>query len=202
MNPRLLSSIFSSLGSRSWALTRTLKSDNPMDIKGELRGMATFTPLRGNGNDNNDVVYREEGEMPSTVGMGMAGLRWTKKYIWRLGEKGNISVWFVKVGGEQDEADYLFHEFDFAGENKDKDTEDATNPVVTPPTPPLLSNSDRETTVLMARGNHLCIKDMYRTAYAFRIDPETGDVLSWSSRHMVKGPKKNQDIVNLYRLEG
>ena len=141
----------------------------------------------------------------------MPGLRWSKKYIWRLSKDGTISVWFVKVdrGGNSDgaknspdeEPDYLFHEFDFDGFQLASEGNPAKGDiVVSPPQPPQTSFS-ASTTVLMARGNHLCINDMYRTAYAFRIHSETGEVLSWSSRHVVKGPKKNQDIVNLYRIE-
>lgn len=186
-----------------------------MDIKGELHGTATFQPLqRGTGPDR-DMVYREEGEIPNMpgmgMGMGMAGLRWSKKYIWRLSESGKISVWFVKVGGglkktgnEEEEADYLFHEFDFNSHSHshphNHPTESAGETFVTAPIPPVASIAGN-TAVLAARGNHLCINDMYRTAYAFRVHSETGEVLSWSSRHMVKGPKKDQDIVNIYQRE-
>lgn len=216
---QLLSAIFSSLGpeSRRWSLTRTLHSDNPMDIKGDLHGTATFKPLQRSTGPDRDMVYREEGEMPNMPGMGvgMAGLRWSKKYIWRLSESGKISVWFVKVGGgggsgggskktenEEEEADYLFHEFDFnnSHHHNHHPTESAGETFVTAPIPPVASITG-ETAVLAARGNHLCINDMYRTAYAFRIHSETGEVLSWSSRHMVKGPKKDQDIVNIYQRE-
>lgn len=210
---QLLSAIFSSLSSdsRRWSLTRTLHSDNPMDMRGDLQGTATFQPLqRGTGPDR-DMVYREEGEMPNIPGMGigMAGLRWSKRYIWRLSESGKISVWFVKVGGgakktgnEEEEADYLFHEFDFNSNSHHHNhpTESAGETFVTAPIPPVASVAD-DTAVLAARGNHLCINDMYRTAYAFRVHSETGEVLSWSSRHMVKGPKKDQDIVNIYQRE-
>lgn len=150
--------------------------------------------------------------MPNTLGVGMniQGLRWSKKYLWRLSDDGKISVWFVKVtrGGDHsknpailenmEEADYLFHEFDFDG---------GVSPLieksemqVSAPRPPPSPETDTAT-ILLARGNHLCINDMYRTAYAFHIHPESGEVLSWSSRHVVKGPKKNQDIVNMYQLE-
>ena len=184
-----------------------------MDIKGELHGTATFQPLlqRGTGPDR-DMVYREEGEMPNMpgMGMGMAGLRWSKRYIWRLSESGKISVWFVKVGGgakktgnEEEEADYLFHEFDFNSHSHhthNQAAESAGETFVTAPIPPVASFAG-DAAVLAARGNHLCINDMYRTAYAFRVHSETGEVLSWSSRHMVKGPKKDQDIVNIYQRE-
>ncbi|GAD93970.1 hypothetical protein PVAR5_2590 [Paecilomyces variotii No. 5] len=237
-SPQLLSALFTSLARpwRPWRLTRTLRSDNPHEINGQLTGTATFAFLK-QGSDSNananantfgparDMLYREEGEMPSTVIRGMAGLRWTKKYIWRLREDGaGISVWFVKVGGAktaqnqeepEDEADYLFHEFEFSDSSasgasgscalasrKEDQDKDAPLILVTPPTPPVPSTSETSTTaVLTARGNHLCINDMYRTAYSFRIRPETGEVLSWASRHVVKGPKKDQDIVNLYTLD-
>jgi len=195
---QLLTTLFNSLGNSRWSLTRVLRSDNPLDFNGELRGTAAFSPL----SSDHDWLYSEEGEIPSSIGgaAAIAGLRWTKKYIWRTNESGRISVWFVKVAPGPEEADYLFHNFDFA-ESLPKGKE--TSPeFVSPPTPPAIETSDT-TTVLEAQGNHLCINDMYRTAYAFRIRPETGEVLSWASRHVVKGPKKDQDIINFYsRLTG
>lgn len=186
------------------------------------------------------MVYKEEGEMPSSV-MGMAGLRWTKKYIWRLNgatstdqeqqaheeepeennpEMGGISVWFVKIKsskekaetGDRDEPDYLFHEFDFNYRQKKLNEESAqtttapAKPEFEPPIPPPVILPDLrdkypETAVIQATGDHLCIKDMYYTAYSFRVVPETGEVLSWASRHVVRGPKKNQDILNLYSIQ-
>ncbi|KXG54258.1 uncharacterized protein PGRI_074020 [Penicillium griseofulvum] len=200
---QLLSTLITSLSNTRWTLTRTLRSDNPLDLNGELRGTATFTAQPTTTPDR-DWLYCEEGEIPSNVGVGalQPGLRWTKKYIWRLAnDSGRVSVWFVKVAGPE-EADYLFHDFDFdsgsssppetAPESTQKDPEE----FIAPPMPPTVSTG--ETTVLNARGNHLCINDMYRTAYAFRIAPDTGEVLSWASRHVVRGPKKGQEIVNRY----
>jgi hypothetical protein len=206
---------------RRWTLRRTLRSDNPADITGDLCGTASFHAQKSHGNapESDDVlrdmVYREEGTMPAAI-RGMAGLRWSKKYIWRLDQDtsaesdgypagGGISVWFVKIRSqhdrpvpvedEDDEADYLFHDFEFNVARQETEGEE----FVEPPTPP--SVVPEESVVLMARGNHLCIKDMYRTAYAFRVAPDTGEVLSWASRHVVKGPKKVQDIVNFYERE-
>lgn len=219
-----------------------------------------------------EMVYKEEGEMPSSI-RGMAGLKWTKKYIWRLNDdvassendlnlpnqsknqssaqpdtatsteetemtnadvNGGISVWFVKIKpsrgarttstnttnpaeeeDEEDEPDYLFHEFNFNHANRARqnlnvnsasDTASTQKPVFDPPSPPplvspaLLERYPR-TTVISATGDHLCVKDMYYTAYSFRIVPESGEVVSWASRHVVKGPKKNQDILNLYSMQ-
>ncbi|KAL3476761.1 hypothetical protein BJX99DRAFT_136314 [Aspergillus californicus] len=243
---RLLPTLFSSLtlslartGSAPttptrWTLRRTLKSENPNDIQGELHGSASFAPLRPTPTTSSstptskstsdinadtatttttatddtketetkykDLLYSEEGSLPPipTLNLG-AGLRWTKKYIWRLSNDGRISVWFVKVDktikdGEE-EADYLFHEFDFITGSESSGDEK----FVEPPTPPEVRlEGGRGTRVLAARGNHLCINDMYRTAYAFRVDEGSGEVVSWASRHVVKGPKKGQDIVNIY----
>ncbi|KAJ5104195.1 hypothetical protein N7532_004724 [Penicillium argentinense] len=197
---QLLTALFGSLGNTRWSLSRVLRSDNPLDINGELRGTAAFTALNPS---DRDWLYSEEGEIPSAVtgAAAVAGLRWTKKYIWRGSDTGRISVWFVKVAPGPDEADYLFHNFDFSESTSPADANESTGDFVTPPNPPVVVTSD-PTTILAAQGNHLCINDMYRTAYAFRIRPETGEVLSWASRHVVKGPKKDQDIVNSYqRLE-
>ncbi|KAJ5258622.1 hypothetical protein N7524_010178 [Penicillium chrysogenum] len=203
---QLLSTLITSLSNTRWTLTRTLRSDNPLDLNGELRGTATFTAQPPTTTTDRDWLYCEEGEMPSNVGTGALppGLRWTKKYIWRLGsDGGRVSVWFVKVAPGPEEADYLFHDFDFdsgSGESESTYAQKDPGEYVAPPVPPAVSTSgnDAKTTVLNARGNHLCINDMYRTAYAFRIEPDTGEVLSWSSRHVVRGPKKGQDIVNRY----
>ncbi|KAF4766870.1 hypothetical protein HAV15_011031 [Penicillium sp. str.  len=183
---QLLSTIITSLSNTRWTLTRTLRSENPLDLNGELRGTATFTAQPPTTTTDRDWLYCEEGEIPSNVGTGALppGLRWTKKYIWRQdSDSGRVSVWFVKLESQSGSAQKDPGEF------------------VAPPVPPAVSTSGNETTVLNARGNHLCINDMYRTAYAFRIESDTGEVLSWASRHVVRGPKKGQDIVNRYEKE-
>ncbi|KAL2852543.1 hypothetical protein BJY01DRAFT_244541 [Aspergillus pseudoustus] len=225
--PTLFSSLSRTTSSLSstptrWTLLRTLKSENPNDIVGELHGSAVFTPLRSSSaaptssstpptaaskpdsdtEPDQELLYGEEGSLPESFG---PGLRWTKKYIWRLGRDGNVSVWFVKVDKNPDpeseeERDYLFHEFDFGlspsapGSGTDVISGEE---FVTPPTPPEVPGAVK-TKVIAARGNHLCINDMYRTAYAFRVEEGSGEVISWASRHVVRGPKKGQDIVNLY----
>ncbi|KAI9368610.1 hypothetical protein BJX61DRAFT_546381 [Aspergillus egyptiacus] len=228
----------------SWTLLRTLKSENPDDIQGQLRGTARFTPLRSSSSQTTrsqeqeqeqsqpqpqpqpqgsaqDLLYSEEGTLPHLQLPNMnfpAGLRWTKKYIWRLSSDGRISVWFVRVdkrpgdkdrveeGEGEEEADYLFHEFEFSDADStqhiysghDSGTSEEEE-FVTAPTPPEVFGSEgRRTRVITARGNHLCVNDMYRTAYAFRVEEGSGEVVSWASRHVVRGPRKAQDIVNLY----
>jgi Family of unknown function (DUF6314) len=240
----LVAALFYSLvaqGSSRWSLTRQLRSDNLADFNGQLKGIATFTPLPsaaaardpadadGDADvdtpqfSSRDILYREEGEMPpsTAAGHGMVGLqlRWTKTYIWRLHDRTTsgrdeeaenkngketttmihgISVWFVKMASEL-EADYLFHEFEFDDNSSTDDDPIAAAP--TPPPIPPTASAAGNTSILTARGNHLCVNDLYHTAYSFRIRDKTGEVLSWASRHVVKGPKKNQDIVNVYERE-
>lgn len=120
----------------------------------------------------------------------------------------------MKVGDEK-VADYLFHGMEFldndesgSGGDEDEDGEEFVGAPV-PPSIPGGEKGGEQTVVVTARGNHLCINDMYRTAYAFRVvktedDGDGGDgigeVVSWASRHVVKGPKKDQDIVNYYTV--
>lgn len=199
---RPLTTLLESLAKSPWTLTRTLRSDNPHDFNGQLRGTATFTPLPDAPENpaHQDWLYSEEGEMPSQLsGAGTVGLRWTKKYIWRVSSDSDadrIGVWFVKVAPGPEQADYLFHNFETADATRPAETGDSDH--VALPTPPPVAGPSDDWTVLAARGCHLCIKDMYRTAYAFRIRPDSGEVLSWASRHVVHGPKKDQDIVNQY----
>lgn len=202
--------LLASLAQSRWSLTRTLRSSNPDDFNGQLHGSASFTSLgRVDSNSDSaspanpavrDWLYSEEGEMPVGFSKIVAqpGMRWRKKYIWRLhADVERISVWFVKVAPGPEEADYLFHNFEFI----DPAVQESDPNLVAPPTPPTVSAGDEDVEVVEARGSHLCINDMYRTAYAFRIRSDTGEVLSWASRHVVHGPKKDQDIVNEYRRE-
>ncbi|KAF5866197.1 hypothetical protein ETB97_000732 [Aspergillus alliaceus] len=208
LSPNLLPTLFTSLTRQpKWTLHRTLKSDNPLDINGSLTGTATFTPLpiptnpqssssSTSSSSSKDILYHEEGEMPTPPGLRThpsagVGLRFTKKYIWRFDE-GRISIWFAKVGS--DVPDYLFHEFEFVDQGQGQDQGQGEGETfVDAPAPP---GAGGDTVVYRARGNHLCINDMYRTAYAFRV--REGEVVSWASRHVVKGPRKDQDIVNIY----
>lgn len=130
-----------------------------------------------------------------------------------------LSVWFAKptittaVSATEEaagvEADYLFHKLDFNNGVKPqlrdhnsvatgKDSASLSLPQA--PTPPAVRD-ETATRVVVARGHHLCVNDTYRTVYSFRIkdtSPTEAEVLSWSSRHVVNGPKKNQDILNNY----
>ncbi|KAK2832034.1 hypothetical protein FQN49_006920 [Arthroderma sp. PD_2] len=201
----LASSIFRAFAtdSRPWHITRKLRSDNHLDVQGELKGTVTFKPANhGAPDDTSDLVYEEQGEMPDPSGHNMAGMRWSRKYLWRLSDS-NLSVWFVKVNTRpeketqdsqaEDLPDYLFHQLRFTSEGEGEAQNKEVSDLVPPPV------SDEETTVLFAHGSHLCINDNYETTYAFRMTRGcTSQIHSWTSSHLVQGPKKNQRIVNLY----
>ncbi|DAA77166.1 TPA_exp: Uncharacterized protein A8136_6932 [Trichophyton benhamiae CBS 112371] len=205
----LASSIFKALAtdSRPWKLTRRLKSDNQLDMQGELEGTATFRPARNGGSGlSNDLVYEEQGEMRDPSGRNSTGMKWSRKYMWRLSDSG-LSVWFVKVNMESSKEsaqdcqteelpDYIFHQLQFMDDDEgEKGHLEATDLV-----PPRATASDGgETAVLFARGSHLCINDSYETTYAFRVSNGCLSCIhSWSSSHVVEGPKKSQRIVNMY----
>ncbi|OJI86857.1 hypothetical protein ASPTUDRAFT_496407 [Aspergillus tubingensis CBS 134.48] len=221
-----LNTLFTSLPTKNWTLLRVLKSANPHDINGNLHGTASFTSLPDTTTTQDppapqrQLLYTETGTLPPHIGHN---LQWKKSYIWRLKSspstatvKDDLSVWFVKVGDEK-VADYLFHGMEFldndeSGSGGDEDGEEFVSAPVPPPaTIPGGEGGGKQTVVVTARGIHLCINDMYRTAYAFRVvktedDSDGGDgdgigeVVSWASRHVVKGPKKDQDIVNYYTV--
>ncbi|PYI03841.1 hypothetical protein BO78DRAFT_399538 [Aspergillus sclerotiicarbonarius CBS 121057] len=211
--------LFTSLTRHPWTLLRVLKSTNPHDIQGPLYGTASFTsiPPTTTASPEEDkesltqILYTETGTLPTTLG---PNLQWKKSYIWRLTSPGNdLSVWFVKVA-EPTVADYLFHGMVFGdreqssqelasrGSGEGGNGEGEGEEYVSAPVPPALQQAGEngDTMVVTAKGNHLCINDMYRTAYAFRVRRDDGEVVSWASRHVVKGPKKDQDIVNYYSV--
>lgn len=223
---------------------RFSSGDIPVNVQDdEAYGEAAMESDGDNSNRNDD------GNDPTLCSIlernnGNAGSCPARDALAGLESGSGISVWFVKTSPSSsswsstssesksttttwnqervEEADYLFHKFEFhvkqqATTNRtdflpassgllrnasksitnDGEGDDA---VILPPTPPRVDTSV-STTVLTANGNHLCIADMYRTAYSFRICNESGEVLSWASRHVVNGPKKNQEILNWYEID-
>lgn len=238
--------IFNSLARnpRPWILTRRLWSENSSDLQGELKGVATFTPkptlhsVNHNHNRNDageeepnkhitEMVYKEEGETAAPGLRGVAGMTWTKKYIWRLADDGHtgdsIEVWFVKIpdgkaissstatttgkGNEaEDESDYVFHNLRFGntadGANNALSL-DGTTTFGETVIPQENFSSDGDFATLTAHGHHLCVNDTYQTTYSFRLQGEDSsfEVVRWASKHVVTGPKKNQVITNTYHRE-
>ncbi|CAD0055788.1 unnamed protein product [Aureobasidium pullulans] len=79
-----------------------------------------------------------------------------------LSRRRKISIWFVKEPAPDgnEEVDYLFHELEFS----------------------LLDQR------WIAKGDHLCEKDMYWAFYDFRLD---NNMEKWGLRYKVKGPQKD-----------
>ncbi|KAI5244947.1 hypothetical protein E4T43_03528 [Aureobasidium subglaciale] len=142
----------------TWKLCRSLTSALPGFPSGTFTGTATFKPHNAFGASS--LLYHEAGELVTEQGYKLLANR---KYIYRFSpDDEKISIWFVKEpapdGGE--EVDYLFHELEFS----------------------LLEQR------WIAKGDHLCEKDMYWAFYDFRMEDS---MKKWGLRYKVKGPQKD-----------
>ncbi|KAI5253821.1 hypothetical protein E4T42_02711 [Aureobasidium subglaciale] len=142
----------------TWKLCRSLTSALPGFPSGTFTGTATFKPHNAFGASS--LLYHETGELVTEQGYKLLANR---KYIYRFSpDDEKISIWFVKEpapeGGE--EVDYLFHELEFS----------------------LLEER------WIAKGDHLCEKDMYWAFYDFRMEDS---MKKWGLRYKVKGPQKD-----------
>ncbi|THZ77310.1 hypothetical protein D6C84_08549 [Aureobasidium pullulans] len=144
--------------SGTWKLHRSLTSALPGFPSGTFTGTATFKPHSAF--DSLSLLYHETGELVTEQGYKLLANR---KYIYRLSpDDEKISIWFVKEPAPDgnEEVDYLFHELEFS----------------------LLDQR------WIAKGDHLCEKDMYWAFYDFRLD---NNMEKWGLRYKVKGPQKD-----------
>ncbi|THW89038.1 hypothetical protein D6C86_02513 [Aureobasidium pullulans] len=144
--------------SGTWKLHRSLTSALPGFPSGTFTGTATFKPHSAF--DSLSLLYHETGELVTEQGYKLLANR---KYIYRFSpDDEKISIWFVKepAPDENEEVDYLFHELEFS----------------------LLDQR------WIAKGDHLCEKDMYWAFYDFRLD---NNMEKWGLRYKVKGPQKD-----------
>ncbi|OQO11611.1 hypothetical protein B0A48_03338 [Cryoendolithus antarcticus] len=182
----LAASIFINLRG-TWRLRRSLNSALPGFPSGTFDGTATFTPRKATvPSVTLELLYHEEGELKTDNGFT---LRANRKYIYRYSrDEDKISAWFVKEETKdqrgKEEVDYLFHDLELeTGEN-----------------------------AVIARGEHLCSKDMYWAAYEFRM-PKVSDVQDededdendseeemkvFGLRYKVKGPSKDYTSESAY----
>ncbi|KAK6430319.1 hypothetical protein LTR95_013529 [Oleoguttula sp. CCFEE 5521] len=182
----LAASIFINLRG-TWRLRRSLNSALPGFPSGTFDGMATFTPRKATAPSVTlELLYHEEGELKTDNGFT---LRANRKYIYRYSRgEDKISAWFVKEETKdqkgKEEVDYLFHDLELeTGEN-----------------------------AVIARGEHLCSKDMYWAAYEFRMpkvsevqdededdeDDAEEEMKVWGLRYKVKGPAKDYSSESAY----
>ncbi|KAH0259355.1 hypothetical protein KCU91_g15254, partial [Aureobasidium melanogenum] len=144
--------------SGTWKLHRSLTSVLPGFPSGTFTGTATFKPHSAF--DGNSLLYHEVGELTTEQGYKLLANR---KYVYQFSpDDEKIACWFVKEPAPEtnEEVDYLFHELEF-------------------------SFLDQR---WIAKGDHLCDKDMYWAFYDFRLED---NMKKWGLRYKVKGPQKD-----------
>lgn len=159
--------------------------------------------------------------------------------------KGGVSLWFIKPGtgtvsdaaksdpggeggaGGGAEVDYLFHEVEVlvvepADAEGDGDGDGDASAARSDREGDVDGNVDGDVCRVKAKGQHLCVDDVYSTEYVFtlrsrssssgRQESEPGDagpsgvsggweLEKWEVTHTVTGPKKEQRIWSLYERE-
>ncbi|KAL6250740.1 hypothetical protein RBB50_003043 [Rhinocladiella similis] len=190
--PSLVRCLFHDLRG-TWHLNRKLQSGHPSEPSGRCEGKATFTQtqpspvLDADGKlqiADAELLYHEEGEFEMdlpNVGQttDVPKFPFSRKYIWRLQEsddKVSMSIWFTAPGTNL--IDYLFHTVDIV--RNDEDGDNAENSVI-----------------LQGSGGHLCVDDYYSSSYSFSLSSKhhtSASLSSWSMKHEVRGPKKDQVI--------
>lgn len=201
----LLIEIFRQL-SGTWKLNRQLNSENVAEPSGKCEGQAVFTvrPPSSVGNQEEavkEILYHETGdfEMAPIDGGGecLPRFSFSRKYIWRLSETASgpqddrhaISIWFTRPG--TDELDYRFHNLNF------QSSEQCMGKL----------KDESSTVVVSAKGDHLCVQDMYYSEYKFHLQRRDGgpshdvdDLFldTWTTLHTVVGPTKNQRIETFF----
>ena len=120
--------------------------------------------------NGSSYLYHETGELQTEQGFN---LRADMKYIYRFSQEDEkLSIWFVKDVDGKDDVDYLYHELEF--ERKDRRW--------------------------IARGDHLCVMDMYWAFYDFRMVSDS-TVTHWGIKTQVKGPQKDYTTDTAYQRD-
>ncbi|TKA70448.1 hypothetical protein B0A49_06380 [Cryomyces minteri] len=155
-----------------WTLRRKLTSFLQGFPSGSFTGTATFTPRPPtDATFSAESLYAEDGDFVMENGLAFKANR---RYVYRYHEQKNeITAWFVKDDGNT--VDYYFHHLGF---------EQGQGVVV--------SNGPAGTATecVMAKGDHLCVKDMYYSTYDFRFR-EDGGLKTFGIKYEVKGPSKD-----------
>ncbi|PSK46259.1 hypothetical protein B9Z65_5227 [Elsinoe australis] len=116
--------------------------------------------------NNSSYLYHEVGTLVTDQGFRLNANR---KYIYRYSsDEEKLSAWFVKEVDGKGDVDYLYHELEFGHEQ------------------------DR----WVARGDHLCVNDMYWAFYDFRLEGEA--LTKWGLKHQVEGPDKDYSSDTVY----
>ncbi|KAI4143586.1 MAG: hypothetical protein LQ340_006952 [Diploschistes diacapsis] len=153
-----------------WKIHRKLSSVVAGFPTGILTGTASFCPrMPTDPAFDFEYLYIEKGSLVTDQGFTTEARR---RYVYRYSEEQDeISVWFVKQDGKT--VDYFYHRLDFE-------------------TPP----SERREPRVVAKGDHLCEADFYSSFYRFLFDGVA--LVSFTIKHIVKGPKKDYVSETLY----
>lgn len=190
LTSRLTERLFENL-TGTWILHRSLQSANASEPSGRCTGKATFTRTQPSPVVDTDgklqladaeLLYHEQGDFEMTTSApGQASnvlkFPFSRKYIWRLQkteDADKLSVWFTKPGTNT--IDYLFHKIDIALPDEDL-------------------QAQKGEIALHGAGGHLCVEDFYSSSYTFNMSsgsPDLARLVSWTTTHEVRGPKKDQ----------
>lgn len=158
-----------------WTINRKIESRLSSFPSGTLTGEATFHPRIPTSDQNVRIfdleyLYVESGTFTASTGLVMTTRR---RYVYRYSEpEDTLSIWFVKPDNDL-EVDYLFHDLEF-----------------------VKPQQAREADTLVAKADHLCVKDMYWTEYRL---PVKGVALrNFRIKHTVKGPDKDYVMSTTY----
>ena len=159
----------------TWTINRKIESALSTFPSGTLTGTASFHPRiptqdKSGKTFDFEYLYIESGDFHTSTGYTMTASR---RYVYRYREAADeLSVWFVKPDRDL-EVDYLFHNLDFV-----KPAE------------------ARKEGALVARAEHLCVRDMYETEY--RLPMRGCSLREFEVRHAVKGPQKDYVSTTCY----
>lgn len=155
----------------TWNLRRNIKSRLPEFPSGRLEGTASLHPrLPTEDGYDAEYLYIEKGTFSMDNGFNALA---TRRYVYRYNAAADkITAWFVKEDGRT--VDYFFNQMMFEASEK-KEIEKGW----------------------VARGDHLCVKDMYKSRCEFRFRGATLD--SFSITYDVKGPKKDYTSESWYQ---
>lgn len=144
----------------TWQIARQLDSFVNFFPSGRLTGTASFHPRTPtDAAYDAEYLYVEQGTFASGAGAEMQASR---RYVYRYQEEHDrISAWFVKDDGRT--VDNLFHELAFDAASRRSGW--------------------------VARTDHLCVDDMYKSTYCFRF--KGAQLPTFGIMHSVKGPRKD-----------
>jgi tRNA A64-2'-O-ribosylphosphate transferase len=154
--------LFSQL-SGTWQMQRKITNFLQPEFAGAIYGSAAFQPRSPTSEEAQlEYLYSEAGVFNTTLGVKMDVRR---RWIWRVSQRGSISVHFVKADSESE--DYLYHVLAF----------DAP------------SSETWKDAILTARADHPCEADFYKSFYEFHV--KAGQLDKIVVKHEVKGPAKD-----------